>query len=689
MRINNRYIHLVSVLFIMGFLYAQDNSLQSGRKHWILFRDKGQSKTNKSLLKEEAAALGISRRALVRRGKVSSGENLIDMADIPVSPEYIQRIIDMGLVPQAISRWLNGISAEIPPSIMGEVKSLLFVRDIRPVASFERKPMPSTSALPRPSTNKYSAHTFDYGLSYTQNSLVHVPEVHDLGFSGQGVLVGVIDTGFDYAERPVFEHLDVVAERDFHWRDDTTSNQDNDPGGQHSHGTQVLSVLGGFREGRLIGPAYGATFALAKSEWVSVSDLKVEEDHWIMAIEWLEAVGADVVSSSLGYATFVDGEDYTEDQLDGNTALITRAADLAAGKGVVVVNSAGNKDFWTKVNFPADGDSVIAVGAVSSNGILAQFSSEGPTVDGRIKPDIVAMGTEVVSVALSDKEENYSTGNGTSFSCPMAAGVCALILEARPELGPMDVRDALRETADRAGFPDNQYGWGLINAYEAIFYHGMIFTNFRRIPSGAGQLEGFEVDVLSKTGIIPDSVFVFFRHAESTDYHRGQMAYLDVEDSHRLRFYFPQLLNMDDLLFYITASDTQYTDHTGPFGAPDVLYSFTDDIVELVTADEDSGNGDENEIPNRFELHQNYPNPFNTETRITFDITETSQVTLKIYNMLGQEVITLIDTELQPGNKEVIWYGRDYDGRKAASGIYLYRLQADDRSGVRKMILVN
>ena len=677
----------MSVLFIMGFLYAQDNGHQGGRKHWILFRDKGQSKINKSLSKEEAAALGISRRALVRRGKVRSEENLFDMADVPVNPEYVQRIKDMGLVPQAISRWLNGISAEIPLSRIEEVKSLPFVRDIRPVASFERKPMPSTSALPRFSMVKYGLHTFDYGLSYTQNSLVHVPEVHDLGFSGQGVLVGIIDTGFDYAGRPVFDHLDVVAERDFHWGDDTTSNQDGDPGGQHSHGTQVLSVLGGFRESSLIGPAYGAAFALAKSEWISVSDLKVEEDHWIMAIEWLEALGADVVSSSLGYATFVDGEDYTEDQLDGDTALITRAADLAAGKGVVVVNSAGNKDFWTKIDFPADGDSVIAVGAVSSEGTLAYFSSEGPTVDGRIKPDVVAMGTQVISVSLSDKEENYSSGNGTSFSCPMAAGVCALILEARPELGPMDVRDALRETADRADFPDNQYGWGLINAYDAIFYHGMIFTNFRRIPPGAGQLEGFEVDVLSKTGIVADSVFVFFRHTGSTEYHRGEMSYVDGEDSHRFRFYFPQLLNMDDLLFYLTASDTQYTDHTGPFGAPDVLYSFTDDIVELVTAEEDSGNGDE--IPDRFELHQNYPNPFNTETRITFGITAPSQVTLKIYNVLGQEVITLIDTELQPGNKDVIWYGEDDSGRKAPSGIYLYRIQADDQSRVRKMILVN
>ena len=640
-------------------------------------------------MKEEAVALGISQRALERRRKVRSEEDLIDMADIPIAPEYIQRIKDMGLVPQAVSRWMNGVTAEISPSQMEKVKSLPFVRDIRPVASFNRKPMPSASALPRPSMNKYNTHTLDYGMSYTQNGLVHVPEVHDLGFSGQGILVGVIDTGFDFAGRPVFEHLDVVAERDFHWGDDTTSNQDGDPGGQHHHGTQVLSVLGGFREGRLIGPAYGATFALAKSEWIPVSDLKVEEDHWIMAIEWLEALGADVVSSSLGYATFVDGEDYTEDQLDGDTALITRAADLAVEKGVVVVNSAGNKDFWTKVGFPADGDSVIAVGAVSSEGTLAYFSSEGPTVDGRIKQDVVTMGTEVVSVALSDKEENYSTGNGTSFSCPLAAGVCALILEAHPELGPMDVRDALRETADRAGSPDNQYGWGLINAYEAIFYHGMIFTNFRRIPPGAGQLEGFEVDILSKTGIIPDSVFVSFRHAGSTEYHRGQMSIMDVEGPHRFRFYFPPLLNMDSLLFYITAYDTQSASHAAPFGAPDILYSFTDDIVELVTAEEDSGNGDENEIPDRFELHQNYPNPFNTETRITFGITTPSQVTLKIYNVLGQEVITLIDTELQPGNKDVIWYGEDDSGRKAPSGIYLYRIQADDQSRVRKMILVN
>ena len=680
MKRQRRTSRCFGIPFLVVLITSQMALSQTGGKVWIFFKDKGQAVLHKEGGMEQGTELGITQRAIERRGKVRSAEDVIDVADLPVAPDYIQALEDRGLVVRAVSRWLNGVTTVVPSSLKDEVRGLPFVKEMRPVATFIQKPLPPALQKEGYPSASLESHTLDYGTSFTQNSLIRVPEVHDLGLSGQGILVGIIDTGFDWQGRSVFSHMDVIAERDFHWRDNNTADEDDDRSGQHNHGTEVLSVLGGFREGRLIGPAYGASYALAKTEWVPTTDLAVEEDHWIEAIEWFERMGVDVVSSSVGYATFVDKPDYTEDQLDGNTALITRAADLAAGKGVVVVESAGNRDFWDKVNFPADGDSVIAVGAVNSEGNLASFSSHGPTVDGRIKPDVVAMGVSVYTVDPDVKlEENYGFVSGTSYSCPLAAGVCALILEGHPELGPMDVRDALRETADRAQAPDTLYGWGLIDAYEAIFYHGPIFANFYRVSTADG-LEHLEADILSKTGIEPDSVYLFYRFEESEDFQTLQMHPEETSERIRFRGSFPSSLSNENIMFYITMTDTQGIVHTGPLGAPDVLYSLTDSQAEILFPEE--------RIPDRFQLYQNYPNPFNARTTVVFDLPERSRVNLKIYNILGQEIATLIDDWLDAGTKEVVWDGMDRFGRRTASGIYLLRLEMGGQNQIRKMILV-
>lgn len=675
-------IGLIVVLFLSELSLGQNTQTKEKTKYWIFFQDKGVERVVKRADLREGLELGISRRALERRGKVRADDNLIGMEDLPVASEYIRSLEALGLEPQAVSRWLNGVSAVIPPGLLGRVRALPFVIKVRPVATLIRKPIPFDEMKKSHSAFTPNIHTLDYGSSYTQNGQIHVPEVHDLGITGKGVLVGMIDTGFDHRGRSIFSHLDVVAEHDFHWNDDNTANEEDDPTGQHRHGTMTFSVIGGFSEGNLIGPAYGASFALAKTEWLPVTDLKIEEDHWIMAIEWLESIGADVVSSSLGYASFVDSPDYTIGDLDGNTSMITIAADFAVSNGVVVVNAAGNKDFWDKVNFPADGDDVIAVGAVNSEGGVTGFSSEGPTADGRIKPDVVAMGlSNRVLSPTKGTEDSFGFSDGTSFSCPLVAGVCALILQAHPELKPAEVRDALRETADRAGSPDNQYGWGLVNAYEAIFYHGMILLNFERVAMPAAGTEGIEVDILTKSEVISDSVFLFYRMDGETEFHKIWMYRVGGESVPRFRADLPFLIGVKRIQFHIKATDMSGTIHTAPYGAPDVLYSFTDSLAEIVYID--------SEVPEAFELIQNYPNPFNAETTITFVIVEKTHVKLKIYNILGQEKIVLIDEVLEPGKKRVIWRGYNHLGQKVPSGVYICHMEAGGESQNRKMILVN
>ena len=381
----------------------------------------------------------------------------------------------------------------------------------------------------------------------------------------------------------------------------------------------------------------------------------------------------------MGYNIFDDGFGYTRDQLNGDVCVTTIAADIAASKGVVVVNCAGNErnSSWEKILSPADGDSVIAVGAVSPGGTLTYFSSVGPTADGRIKPDVVAMGMGVYYVSPSRKGEPIYSNSipGTSFSCPLVAGVCALVLQAHPELGPMEVRDAIRETADRASDPDTLYGWGLVDAYEAVFYHGMIFMNFRSDTVTHDEAI-LDMDILSKDGVVEDSVFLSYRADGEDSFQEMKMTRWVDGGAHRFRSILPSSVNMDNLRFFVTAFDTLGREHVGPVGAPDVLYSLSDDW------------DGEPSVPDDFRLSQNYPNPFNSETKIAFYVPRRCRVTLKVYNLLGQEVITLEDRVFNPGWQETTWRGVDRWGKMVSSGIYFGRMDVGSGSEVCKMILV-
>jgi subtilisin family serine protease len=239
--------------------------------------------------------------------------------------------------------------------------------------------------------------------------------------------------------------------------------------GEGSHGTSTLSTLGGFMDGQLVGPAFRATFILAKTE-DTTRETPVEEDNWAAAAEWAEALGADVISSSLGYLDFDPGfVSYTPADMNGTTAISTRAAELAAARGVVVVNSAGNSGLnplHNTLGAPADGAHVLAIAAVTSTGERASFSSVGPSSDGRIKPDVAAQG-QAVKVAGS-RAGQYNFSNGTSFSCPLTAGVVALILQAHPDYSVDQVLRVIRSTAKNAQTPDNLLGYGIVDARAAI-----------------------------------------------------------------------------------------------------------------------------------------------------------------------------------------------------------------------------
>ncbi len=429
-------------------------------KIWVYFKDKGffsQASRNRRLAEVRQS---LNELCFWRRSKVRPEKSLVDDSDLPLHLPYTQKVKSMVRRVRTFSRWLNALSVEATVSEIRALSQLEFVGKIDLVTTFQRSEpfFPSASG----STGEKQNNPFiDYGQSFSQLEQINVFPLHQLGYSGSGVLVCMMDTGFRKTHE-VFELANIVAEWDFVNNDGDVQQDLLDPNDySDSHGTATWSVLGGYKPGKLIGPAYGADFLLAKTETDRFEE-PIEEDYWVAGMEWAEALGAEVVSSSLGYTDW-----YAFEDMDGETAVTTIAADRAVSMGVVVVNAAGNErnKAWGHIIAPADGFDVIAVGAVDSSGTIAPFSSPGPTYDGRTKPEVCALGVDDwIAANRLDGRDYYTSGSGTSFATPLVAGVAALILEAHPDWTPAQVRSALLSTASRSANPDNDYGWGIVNA---------------------------------------------------------------------------------------------------------------------------------------------------------------------------------------------------------------------------------
>lgn len=427
--------------------------------YWVFFTDRGALNAGKILAAKRTSAAEPKNRS--RRARVLPPERLFDESDLPVYPTYIEAVAGYAVRIRTVTRFLNGVSAELDGTGLSAVRALPFVREVRPVAGMVVPPEPRTEEPAPPKSGKTAAR--DYGQSLDQLTIADIIRVHDAGYMGSGILIAVLDDGFDNLSHSAFDSLDVREVWDFVDADGNVAGDD--------HGTSVLSVIAGLDEGSLIGAAPYASFLLARTEIYEGEDIRAEEDYWVAAVEWADSIGVDVISSSLGYTTFQGGEGYTPADLDGDTAVTTVAADIAASKGIVVVVSAGNEALdptWHFVTTPADGDSVIAVGAVNRNEFVLSFSSRGPTADGRVKPDVMALGQNVW-VADAAGSSSYHFDNGTSFAAPAVSGAAALILEANPTWTGMDVVKSLRETARDAGpaGPDSLYGYGIVSAYDA------------------------------------------------------------------------------------------------------------------------------------------------------------------------------------------------------------------------------
>jgi serine protease AprX len=432
----------------------------------VYFRDKGAN-----VPENYSGGDLLSARAIERRQK--AGILMPDFRDIPVSSDYLDEISSRGFILHCKSRWMN--TALFKTETLTDISILLdlsFVSDVKIV----KKPITKSTSSDKLRISAESAENIPYDRPI---SMVNGSPLHNSGFDGKGILIAVLDGGFTNANyisslAELRSRKGIIATYDFLKKNEFVY-------GFHNHGTAVLSVLAGKINGELAGTAPGANYLLLKTEDV-LSEFPCEEDFWAAGAEFADSAGADIISSSLGYFNFDDpAMDYKFSDLDGNTAFITRIADIAASKGILVVNSAGNEreNEWKHIICPADGDSVIAVGAVDGNNYISTFSSAGPSFDRRIKPDNCAMG---VSVPLQTDINSVIRANGTSFSCPVLSGMAACLLQAVPRSINADVIEALHISADRYNTPDSLYGYGIPDMITALL---KLQEKYVRLPDDA------------------------------------------------------------------------------------------------------------------------------------------------------------------------------------------------------------
>ena len=556
------------------------NTTQSNEKIkvWVEFTDKG---NNVSQLLNTPSML-LTQRSLDRRAKVKPAGSIVDFSDIPLNSKYVSDLASSGMQIVQKSKWFNRVSVMADREDIMEMTAKHYVKNVDVVRGF-RKSNNDIEFVERPvvpesdhNTGGHSSQSLNYGSSLSQMQIINAVTAHDSGYYGQGVLIASFDTGVDNLQHPSFDSIRARGMRtyDFVNHDTIIGNQSGQMG-EGSHGTETLSLVGGYRPGSLISPAFRASFIVAKTENTD-SETPLEEDNWIAAAEWADSLGADIITSSLGYIEMDPGSTRSYDWtwMNGDSCVITIGADLAVNKGIVVCNSAGNEGFHSTHNTlgaPSDGDSVIAVGSVNSNRQRSSFSSVGLSVDGRIKPDVCALGNGNI-VASPSPGTGYTSGSGTSFSCPMTAGVCAMILSANYSLTPVQVRELLKQKADSSFAPSRRRGWGLINAWESVKLAKMM-TNTNTISAS---------------------------------------------------------------------------------------------------------------IPEKFTLEQNYPNPFNPSTKISYSLQDAGYIGLKVFDISGRLVATLVNARQNAGNYEV-----EFNATGFSSGVYFYSMNVDGKQmGVKLMTLV-
>ncbi|GAB2941593.1 S8 family serine peptidase [Hymenobacter coalescens] len=430
------------------------------RRHLVYFNDK--AGTPFSVSQPQAF---LSARAVQRRQRQGIA---VLPRDLPVTPAYTAQVRNTaGVRLVYTSRWFNAAVVECDSAALGRLQALPFVRTATTLnrsSGAQPLPAPQGGGTPTQLPGTAGRNAATYGPAYWQAEMIGAVAMHNAGYRGEGMQIAVFDAGFPGADvMGAFSSLRqegrLLSTFDFVDKDRTVFEKND-------HGTLTLSTLAANQAGHFIGTAPKASYHLCITEDVR-SEHPVEEANWLIAAEYADSVGVDVISSSLGYTTFdFPSRDHTYAELNGRTAIASRAAVTAARVGILVVNSAGNDgtNSWRYIGAPADADSVLTVGAVDSLLVRGALSSVGPTADGRIKPNLAARGIYAAGLHPSNA---VVRGNGTSYACPILAGMAAGFWQAHPTLTAQQVLLWLQRSGTQAANPDNQLGYGVPNFVRA------------------------------------------------------------------------------------------------------------------------------------------------------------------------------------------------------------------------------
>jgi serine protease AprX len=684
-------ITLCVMMILSEVVSAQSSSLQ---RTWIFFRDKLTS----SLALVNPIELGISPRALHRRAKVLPPDRLVDELDLPVRQEYLDQLRMLGVSIHGTSRWMNAVSVKATPEQLLLLQTQPYVSAVKQVMVCKRPQPEMFSIQQQPPLMKAYGGGLNYGSTLIQHTRTKVVDVHALGITGSGVLLGMGDDGFNnHTVHVALKNIPIVAEYDFVQRDSNTSRSPYEYASQGNHGANTLSIAAGYADGSLIGAAFGVSVVLAKTEIDSV-EIHLEEDNYVEGLEWMERLGVDIVSTSLGYDNFLspgyDPDDIQFWMKNGRTGKTSTAASIAARKGVLLVTAMGNEGWYRKDSTwsivqtgqtgslitPADADSILSVGAANSDGMLASFSSTGPTADGRTKPEIVNQGVNVFHVN-SATVSDIAFGSGTSYATPLTAGAAALVLSAHPELTPMQIREAIINTAQKdildsrngsLTYPNNYYGWGHVNALDAVLYWGLVFSNHPTITLN-DSVYAVSTKIKSTSPLTTDSLFLFHKKALATLFQRVPLLPTGITDEYAASV---MKTEMDSTsIGYFSARDNSGMKRTNPFSTRNA----SGDLID--------GPQVQSSVPSKFSLN-NFPNPFNPSTTIVVESHQREEAEIAVFNILGQLVKTLFHGVVDPGTRHYRWDGIDERGVSVAAGVYIVRLKTNATLLSTKLILL-
>ena len=448
------------LLFLTVAFFAQ--AQVATNIYWVQFTDKNDSPY--SIDNPEAF---LSPRALQRRANLGIS---IDEYDIPVNPQYLQAVADCGVQLINPSKWLNGVSVYTTDvNQMEAVDALPFVAEVRnctnDLKAQEIKDRWMANEM-KPTTVNRGMNGY-YGGAEAQVTQLKVNLLHDMGYDGTGVVVAVLDGGFVGTENAsCFDNMReegrLLGVRDFVYGSSSVYTQS-------THGTSCLSTMAAYDPNTMVGTAPKASYYLIHTEDGDAENI-IEEYNWVSGAEYADSLGVDVCSTSLGYIGFDMSQwDHPFEHFDGKTAPMSIGAEIAASRGMICMNAAGNEGNGTcTLGIPADAEHIVTVGAVNANGNRASFSSVGPTYDDRIKPDVMAMGEGTYVASGYGNWWPYYNGDGTSFATPVLAGAVTCLRQARPYSSVQEICDAIRACGDRAENPDNLYGYGVPDFSQAL-----------------------------------------------------------------------------------------------------------------------------------------------------------------------------------------------------------------------------